>query len=141
LQPNGGGSLKTPTLKFSENWVLVIVSRASACVFRTTNPLKKYICSWCGNHIDSAYNNEKQDSNKQLHLKPTLFYDKFIQSGHISHGYDRAHLKVIYRLLSETPISLFCILSYLHRHCFLLPLRPLPVLTQHLRVNYISDFC
>jgi hypothetical protein len=31
-------SLKAPTLKFSENWVLVIVSSVGACVFRTPSP-------------------------------------------------------------------------------------------------------
>jgi hypothetical protein len=71
--PIGGGGFlkKTQPLKFSENWVLVIASRVGACVFRTLPPLspQTYICSRCGNHIDSAYDNEKQHSNKQLHLK------------------------------------------------------------------------
>lgn len=69
--------------------------------------------------------------------KPSLFYDKFIQSGHVRHGYDRAQRKVVHgappppppknlvTLLYETTISLFCpsesacIFSYFHRHGYI----------------------
>lgn len=34
---------------------------------------------------------EKKDLNKQLDLKAKFVLDKVIRSGHVPHGYDRAH--------------------------------------------------